>query len=291
MAPHRLRLPISTRHAFALAFDLAARRDFVVSLLIPLLLRSPWILALVVLPPLNETDQPGRVMLLTLGALIGDFVMRHSIEAMLRFRARSVFNTPAYVRPASIAECYELGLRRLPWLIMTDLLRSAAVLIAFFFLLLPAVLLGFKLIFADDAVVLHEPNASRAFQRSFRLTEGRFERWLEMMVACVLLLFAVIVFVGFLSVIVPGIGVRFWVALTILLFIAVTPIIQYAWTFFYLRLVEIESPAPGIEVGPAYAAAPVSASAEEGGTGISPILPPLSLPGPGPEGTHPEHAT
>lgn len=289
MSPHRLRLPISTRHAFALAFDLAARRDFVASLLWPLLLRSPWILALVILPPITETDQPGKVMLLTLGALIGDFVMRHTIEAMLRFRAMSVFNTPVYVRPAPLGECYERGLRRLPWLMATDLLRTGAVLIALFFFLLPALLLGFKLVFADDAVVLHEPNASRAFQRSFRLTQGRFERWLEMMVACALLFFGVIVFVALLSILVPGVGVRFWLALTILLVIAVTPIIQYAWTFFYLRLVEVETAAPGIEVGPAYAAA---ASAGDGESAPpETVHPPIALPGPGPESTRPEHAT
>jgi hypothetical protein len=37
------------------------------------------------------------------------------------------------------------------------------------------------------------------------------------------------------------------------LVIAATPIIQYAWTFFYLRLVEIDQPM--IEVGPLYAKA------------------------------------
>ena len=51
MSPHR-RPPISARHAFALAFDLAVRRDPVQSLLVPFLLRAPWILALAVLPPL-----------------------------------------------------------------------------------------------------------------------------------------------------------------------------------------------------------------------------------------------
>ena len=36
--------------------------------------------------------------------------------------------------------------------------------------------------------------------------------------------------------------------------VLVTSVIQYAWTFFYLRLLEIE--APGIEVGPLFATAP-----------------------------------
>ena len=42
---------------------------------------------------------------------------------------------------------------------------------------------------------------------------------------------------------------------TRLVITAITPVIQYAWTFFYLRLVEAELGLPGVEVGPAYAAA------------------------------------
>jgi hypothetical protein len=44
------------------------------------------------------------------------------------------------------------------------------------------------------------------------------------------------------------------VSLFWLLVIAATPIIQYAWTFFYLRLIEAEQPI--IEVGPTYAQVP-----------------------------------
>ena len=60
---------------------------------------------------------------------------------------------------------------------------------------------------------------------------------------------------------------------TQLMIAAITPIIQYAWTFFYLRLVEIEWQAPGIEVEPAYAsdaAAPERAPAPRPLAGSAP---------------------
>jgi hypothetical protein len=257
MSSHRIRLPISTRHAFALAFDLAARRDLVHSLLVPLILRSPWILALAILPPLSATERQFEVMALTAAALIGDFVMLLTVGAMLRFRARSVFNTPVEVPPAPVTECYAQGIRRVPWLLVTEVVRNFAILVATFFFFLPALLLGFRLAFATEAVVLHEPDTSRAFQRSFRLTEGRFERWLEMIVVSVVLVIAVLIFVAFLSVIFPDPSINLWVAAARLLITAITPIIQYAWTFYYLRLVEVDVPAsvPGFEVGPVYASA------------------------------------
>jgi hypothetical protein len=255
MSPHRIRLPISTRHAFALAFDLAARRDPLHSLIVPLLLRTPWNVALWMLPPINQSDRPIAVTLLTLAALLGDFVVMLVVQAMLRFRARSVFNTPLEVHPAPVTECYALGIRRVPWLLVTELARNIAIVVSSFFLFLPALLVGFRLAFATESVVLHEPNTSRAFQRSFKLTQGRFERWLEMIVVSVVLIFAIILLMAFLMVIVPGPATNTWVSSTLLLVTAITPIIQYAWTFFYLRLVEIEAPAgPGIEVGPLYAA-------------------------------------
>src|SRR5580765_3361255 len=130
MSNHRVRLPISTRHAFALAFDLAVRRDALHSLLVPLLLRSPWILALAVLPRVDQTDRPGQVMLLTLAALFGDFLMLLIVSSMLRFRARSVFNTPLETRPAPVSECYALGVRRVPWLLATEILRNAVIVVS-----------------------------------------------------------------------------------------------------------------------------------------------------------------
>ena len=277
--PIRLRLPISTRHAFALAFDLAARRDPLHSLIVPLLLRAPWNVALALLPPITQTEHPVQVTLLTLAALLGDFIMLLTVSAMLRFRARSVFNTPVETRPGAAGEHYALALRRVPWLLATEVLRNLALLFSSFFLLLPALLLGFRLAFATEAVVLNEPDTSSAFRRSFHLTEGRFERWLEMIVVSVVLIFAIILFVALLTVVIPGPAANTWVSLTLLLITAITPIIQYAWTFFYLRLVETEPRTePVFDTGPAYAAGPVPPEPQVATGPIDP--PPLSI-GPG----------
>jgi hypothetical protein len=263
--PHDPRLPASTRHAFALAFDLAVRRDALHSLVVPLLLRAPWIVALALLPPLDQTEQPGRVMLLSSVALLGDYLMLMVVGAMLRFRARSVFNTPPAAHPAPALECYARGLRRLPWLIVTEIVRNLALLFATFFFVVPAIVLGYRLAFATEAVVLDEPHLSGAFQRSFRLSSGRFERWFEMIVVSVFLALAAVFAVTVLSLLVPGAGVTTWVAICWLLVTAFTPVIQYAWTFFYLRLVEAD--AELVEVGPAYAGADLDARVAGAGHG------------------------
>jgi hypothetical protein len=256
MLPHRrVRLPISTRHAFALAFDLAFRRDALHSLIVPLLLRAPWILALAALPKPSDTDRPGLVFLLTLAALIGDFLTLVMVGAMLRFRARSVFNTPMEVRPAPATDCYALGLTRVPWLVVTEIIRNLALLFGFFFFVLPGVFLGFRLSFATEAVVLHEPHTQAAFRCSFRLTPGRFERWLEMIVVSVGLALAAVFAAVVLSLVYHDISLGVWVAVAQVLVAAIIPVVQYAWTFFYLRLVEVDVPYPGVEVGPAYVAA------------------------------------
>jgi hypothetical protein len=252
----RIRLPISTRHAYALAFDLAVRRDVWSSLLVPLALRAPWILALAVLPKPSESDRPGLALLLYAVAAVGDFVMLVVIAAMLRFRARSVFNTPVEVRPAPVTECYAQGLGRVPWLIVTEIVRNLAIVFATFFLVLPGIFLGFRLSFATESVVLHEGSTAAAFRHSFRLTPGRFERWLEMIAVSVVLVL--------LTMLLPAValwwmrdsGLGVWSALPYLLGTAIAPIIQYAWTFFYLRLVEIDAPLPLAEPGPFYAAEP-----------------------------------
>ena len=249
----RRRLPISTRHAFALAFDLAVRRDAVHSLLVPFLLRAPWSLALVLLPPADEGAATGQVLALTSLALLGDFVTLLVVSAMLRLRARSVFNTPPGVRPAPAGECYAQGLRRVPWLFVTEALRNLSIIFGTFLFVVPAVFLGYRLSFATEAVVLNEPNTSEAFRRSFRLSEGRFERWVEMIVVSGALGLAA-VFAGAALCVVAGrtnLNTVLWVAQ--LLTAAITPIIQYAWTFFYLRLVEGDVESPGVEVEPAYA--------------------------------------
>jgi hypothetical protein len=122
-----------------------------------------------------------------------------------------------------------------------------------FFFVVPGVYLGFRLAFAAEAVTLHEPHLSAAFERSYRLSAGRFGRWLELGVASVLPVVLVWFVIAGRSMLGSDPVPRSWFAVAWLLFAAWTPIVLYAWTFFYLRLVEID--APGIEVGPAYAAA------------------------------------
>ena len=220
------------------------------------------------------------MFLIWLTAQIGTFVVWLVISAMLRFRARSVFNTPPQTPPMPVVECYARALRRVPWLVLTEVLRNISLVLALLFFVLPALFLGFRLSVATEAVVLDQPHMAGAFQESFRLTEGRFERWLEMIVVSVVLVFGGIFVGAALSVIFPGPGINAWVAATQLLIAAGIPIIQYAWTFFYLRLAEAE-PSPGVEVGPAYAAA------SEPAPGARPEEPPPTFAGgegtPGPE--------
>jgi hypothetical protein len=238
------RIPVSTRHAFALAFDLAFRRDALQSLVVPLLLRAPWIVAIAVLPAPDEADPRTAAPVLSSLALIADFLTLLTVSAMLRFRARSVYNTPATVRPAGALACYARGLARLPWLLVTEIVRSVALLAATFALVVPAIVLGFRLSCATEAVVLDEPHLAGAFARSFRLTPKHFGRWLEMIVVSVLLILTVVFAGATLSVAFPKPAASTWVAVLLLLLTAVTPVIQYAWTFFYLRLRE-DDPAAG----------------------------------------------
>jgi len=254
--PAPLRRPVSTRHAFALAFDLSMRRDALHSLIVPLILRAPWIIALALLPDPDATDRPGRVMLLRSVALLGDFLVLLAVGAMIRVRARSVFNTPVGAKPAPALACYAKGLRRVPWLLVTELVRNVAIGFALFFLVLPGVFLGFRLAFATEAVVLNDANLSQAFRHSWRLSEGRFERWLEMIVVSVLLVLGAAFLVAALSLGLRDVSYGMWYAVFSLLTAGLTPVIQYAWTFFYLRLIELED--PGVEVGPMYASGPGS---------------------------------
>src|SRR2546425_6283190 len=136
MASHRrIRPPISTRHAYALAFDLAVRRDAWNSLIVPLLLRAPWILALAVLPESPRGARSGLIVSITAAALLGDFVMLVVVGAMLRFRARAAFNTSVEARPAPVGDCYAHGLRRVPWLIVTEIVRNLILFATFVFVL------------------------------------------------------------------------------------------------------------------------------------------------------------
>jgi hypothetical protein len=241
MSPHR-RLPISSRHAFALAFDLAFRRDLVHSIVVPMLLQSPWFVALGLLPSLE--DSRSRLLqftLLTALALIGQSVTWLLIASMLRFRARAVFNTPAQRAPGPVLEHYRQGAPRVPTLFVTEVLRNFAFWLAGLFLFLPALYLGFKLSMATETVVLRPVGPLGASKRSFQLTEGRFERWLEMIVLSVVIVLGVwflgaLVYVG-----IPGPGPDRYAKAVYMIVFAILPVVQYAWTFFYLRLEESEA--------------------------------------------------
>lgn len=257
--PHRQRLPISARHAFALAFDLAARRDVVHSILVPLALWSPWIFAPAVIERAFPALDRSQMLLVTAGGKLLDFLVFVIVTAMLRFRARSVFNTPAAVHPAPVLECYARGLRRVPALYVAEALRNIAFTIAFSMLVVPFLYLGFKLSMVTEAVVLRPSDPVRATQRSFRLTEGRFERWLEMVAISVFLVVPIWFLMAVCFFAVPGSSLNVWFALGTFLSAAIMPVIQYAWTFFYLRLEEIDPAHEAAE--PATAAAGMPAAA------------------------------
>src|SRR5262249_4459425 len=156
---------------------------------------------------------------------------------MMRFRARSVFNTPVGTDPAPVLDCYARSLRRLPWLFVTEMVRSLVLVVAAFFLVIPGAYLGYRLSCATEAVVLDEPHLAAAFRRSFRLTEARFERWFEMVTLSAFIALTVIFVLTVIAVIFKSAGVTFWFAASQVVMVLVTAVIQYAWTFFYLRLI------------------------------------------------------
>ncbi len=237
------RLPISSRHAFALAFDLAVRRDPLQSLWIPLLLHTPWVAMQAVLPAPDEpAGLTARNLALHSIVLIGDALVSLLIAGMLRFRARSVFNTPLGTAPPNVLACYARAFARLPWLFVTELLRNIAMFGAGLFLVLPGVWVGFRLSLATEAVVLRESNAFAAFGRSFDLTPGRLERWLEMIAISVAMVLTLLFTCALFYFALPGTSWSTWVTVALLLLPLVMTLIQYAWTFFYLRLDEIEVP-------------------------------------------------
>ena len=248
-----LRRPVSTRHAFALALDLTLLRDPFHSLVVPFLLRAPWIFAAALLSTPGPARPTLKVVLVWSVATLGGSITSWAVDAMLRIRARSVYGTPHGTPPAPALECYEQGLRRLPWLYVTEFVRNVALFVAFPMLFVPGLYLGYKLAFATEAVVLDDRNLVGAFQHSFHLSRGRFERWLEMVLGSVLLVLAV----WFIAALIYAIphrppSLEFVVAGFSLALVALFPVFQYAWTFFYLRLIELEEPRMQ-EVGPFYA--------------------------------------
>ena len=103
-------------------------------------------------------------------------------------------------------------------------------------------------------LVLDEHDMAGAFVRSFRLMHGRSERWFELVAGSAALIITVAMVYAFTTLMFPPLGSAAGASVFWLLIIAVTPIIQYAWSFFYLRLVEVEEPLLH-EVGPMYAVA------------------------------------
>lgn len=262
--PHRQRLPISARHAFALAFDLAARRDMVHSIVVPLALWAPWMFAPAVIERAFPSLERSQLLLWTAAFKLLDFLVFVIVTAMLRFRARSVFNTPVEVHPAPVLECYAQGLRRAPALYLAEALRNIAFTIAFSMLVVPFLYLGFKLSMVTEAVVLRPSDPVRAAQRSFHLTEGRFERWLEMVAISVFLVVPIWFLMAVCFFAVPGSSLNVWFSLGTFLSAAIMPVIQYAWTFFYLRLEEIDPAQAGADPALAAAGMPATAWRERG---------------------------
>jgi hypothetical protein len=258
LMPHSrpARPPFSMRHAFALAFELAVRRDPLHSLVIPFALRAPWMVALALMIGGDEAPSSRAVTWQAGLVLIGQSVTWWAVDAMLRIRARSAFNTPRGARLAPVLECYARGMRRLPWLYLTESVRNLALGFAYGFFVIPGVLLSYRLAFSTEAVVLDEHDLIGAFRHSFHLSHGRFERWLEMIATSVALALAVLfATVALYLVFGPTEAWWKWVLAGSLLAAAFWPVIQYAWTFFYLRLIEVESTESGTEVA-APAAAP-----------------------------------
>jgi hypothetical protein len=203
-----------------------------------------------------------------------------------------------------VGDCYAAGLKRIPWLFVTesvrnfvlglvasfsilpavlvrlslgtflhDLGRNVLLLLVAACLTLPFVLLCGRLAVATESVVLDEHDLGGAFQRSWKIMDGRFERWVELMAGSGLIVLGVALVTALLAVMFPVLAGPMGVSALWLLIIAITPVIQYAWTFFYLRLIEIEEPLQ--EVGPMYAAGVEGASRPLG------LVPPTDS-GPGP---------
>lgn len=276
----RPRAPVSTRHALALAFDLAFRRDPFHSLVVPFLLRGPWIMAIALQPDPGPHERTTGRLALGAAALVGDLVTALVVGAMLRVRARSVFNTAPGVRPAPARACYAAGLRRVPWLFATEVMRNVALALAFvpsalggldpagapgslepallaaisLALAVPALFVLFRLAVATEAVVLDAPDLAGAFENSFVRMRGRLERWCELIMAGGVLVLIPALLMTAVWLLVPAMAWTTSVSIMWLLVAGLWPVLQYAWTFFYLRLIEVE-PIPGasrarLEAGP-----------------------------------------
>jgi hypothetical protein len=95
---------------------------------------------------------------------------------------------------------------------------------------------------ATEAAVLGETTAFGAFRKSFHLMAARLERWLEMIALSVVLVLLVLFtcVAGFFAL--PHTSWSTWATVALCVLPPVMSVIQYAWTFFYLRLDEIDVP-------------------------------------------------
>jgi hypothetical protein len=192
---------------------------------------------------------------------------------MLRVRARSVHGLPPDTRPAPIADCYTTGARRIPRLLVTEVVRNLVLALAAsvivlptafsrfrpesavedlgrnlgliavaFMLAIPSLFVVFRLGVATEAVVLDEPHLANAFQSSFRMMRGHLEPWLGLVLASGALVILPALSVAALTVVMPSLSGTPSLALFWLTVVTVWPVIQYMWTFFYLGLREISGP-------------------------------------------------
>jgi len=244
--------PVSSRQAFASAFELALRRDPLQSLIIPFVLRAPWTVAaaMIFAPGGSATgDGTGIWWLASLGGLLVGTL----VEAMLMLRARSVLEGAPGGAPAPALDCYARGLARVPSLIVTDFARAALVLAGLFVFIVPGFLVMFRLAYATQAVVVSGDSPAAGFRRSARLTARRLDVWLGM--AGLTLVFVVglcVVFLVVASLVHLPTSASFTTMFVVM--VAAQPVVIYAWTFSCLRLMALD--APGIETGPLYAGAP-----------------------------------
>lgn len=209
-------------------------------MVVPLAVWAPWTLAPAIAPFFFPGLSNSQMLLVQAGSNLFTFVAFVVVTSMLRFRAASIFRAGPDALPAPVGECYAKGLERAPALYLTEALRNIAFGISFSMLFVPFLYLGFRLSLATEAVVLRRENPLKAFSRSYHLTDGRFERWLEMIAMSVLL----IVPVWFLAVVcfllIPSSSWNTWLSIGSFLSAAVVPVVQYAWTFFYMRLDELD---------------------------------------------------
>jgi hypothetical protein len=121
---------------------------------------------------------------------------------------------------------------------------------------LPSLFAVYRLAVATEAVVLDEHDLGGAFQSSYRLMRGHLERWVELILSSGLVILAPAALIAALSLAIPVLSGTVSLMLFWLVVAAVWPVIQYAWTFFYLRLVEIREPVPPEPAETTPAAAP-----------------------------------